>query len=95
MCGIVGLWYKDSARHVAEADLRAMCARILHRGPDDEGVLVDGHFGMGMRRLSIIDLAGGHQPIFNEDGTVATKGLAPQGFSLQRRGVKSRHGGCS
>ena len=72
MCGIVGLWYKDPERRVAESDLRAMCARIVHRGPDDEGVLVDGNFGMGMRRLSIIDIAGGHQPIFNEDRSIAT-----------------------
>ena len=44
-----------------------MCEAIRHRGPDDEGVYVDGPVGLGMRRLSIIDLAGGRQPIFNED----------------------------
>src|SRR6185436_12994900 len=43
---------------------------IVHRGPDDEGIYVDGPVGLGMRRLSIIDIAGGHQPISNEDGTV-------------------------
>jgi len=43
---------------------------MLHRGPDDEGYLINGSMGMGMRRLSIIDLAGGHQPIGNEDGSV-------------------------
>jgi asparagine synthase (glutamine-hydrolysing) len=47
-----------------------MCAQIRHRGPDDEGVYVDGQCAIGMRRLSIIDLAGGHQPISNEDGSV-------------------------
>lgn len=47
-----------------------MCAQIRHRGPDDEGVYVDGGCGIGMRRLSIIDLSTGHQPISNEDGTV-------------------------
>jgi asparagine synthase (glutamine-hydrolysing) len=47
-----------------------MCAAIAHRGPDDEGVHVDGNFGMGMRRLAIIDLESGHQPIFNEDQSV-------------------------
>ena len=72
MCGIVGLYYKDHARVVSEALIKGMCDRIVHRGPDDEGRLVDGCFGMGMRRLSIIDLEGGHQPIFNEDRTVAT-----------------------
>ncbi len=47
-----------------------MCRAIVHRGPDDQGVMIDGPLGLGMRRLSIIDLGGGHQPIFNEDGTV-------------------------
>ena len=47
--------------------IRQMCDAIRHRGPDDEGVHIDGPVGVGMRRLSIIDLAGGHQPIFNED----------------------------
>jgi asparagine synthase (glutamine-hydrolysing) len=47
-----------------------MCQTLFHRGPDDEGIHVEGPVGIGMRRLSIIDLAGGHQPISNEDGTV-------------------------
>ncbi len=47
-----------------------MCAQIRHRGPDDEGFHVDGECAIGMRRLSIIDLAGGHQPISNEDASV-------------------------
>jgi len=50
--------------------IRQMCDAIRHRGPDDEGVHIDGPVGVGMRRLSIIDLAGGHQPIFNEDRSV-------------------------
>jgi asparagine synthase (glutamine-hydrolysing) len=48
-----------------------MCDAMVHRGPDDAGYLVEDSVALGMRRLSIIDLAGGHQPIFNEDGTVA------------------------
>jgi asparagine synthase (glutamine-hydrolysing) len=44
-----------------------MCDRIIHRGPDDEGILVQDGAGLGMRRLSVIDLSGGHQPVFNED----------------------------
>jgi asparagine synthase (glutamine-hydrolysing) len=48
-----------------------MCRTIVHRGPDDEGICVDGRVGLGMRRLSIIDVAGGHQPIYNEDSSVA------------------------
>src|SRR5690348_9046315 len=47
-----------------------MCDAIVHRGPDDEGVYLNGGVALGMRRLSIIDLAGGHQPIHNEDCTV-------------------------
>ena len=49
---------------------RRMCDAIRHRGPDDWGTFVEGGVGLGMRRLSIIDLAGGHQPITNEDGSV-------------------------
>jgi asparagine synthase (glutamine-hydrolysing) len=48
-----------------------MCQTIVHRGPDDEGLYAKGAVGLGMRRLSIIDLAGGHQPIHNEDGTIS------------------------
>ncbi len=44
---------------------------MTHRGPDDEGELVDGPGYLGFRRLSIVDLEGGHQPMFNEDGTIA------------------------
>ena len=47
-----------------------MCAAIVHRGPDDEGVYLGDGVALGMRRLSIIDLEGGHQPISNEDQTV-------------------------
>jgi len=47
-----------------------MCRTIVHRGPDDEGVFIRARAGLGVRRLSIIDLAGGHQPLGNEDGTV-------------------------
>jgi asparagine synthase (glutamine-hydrolysing) len=47
-----------------------MCQTIVHRGPDDEGIYARGPVGLGMRRLSIIDLAGGKQPIHNEDGSV-------------------------
>ena len=67
MCGIVGIVHQDPAQPVSPAVIRQMCNAIRHRGPDDEGVHVDGPVGVGMRRLSIIDLAGGHQPIFNED----------------------------
>src|SRR5262245_11004631 len=70
MCGIAGKLNKDSNKQVDSGTVRAMCQSIVHRGPDDEGIHVDGPVGLGMRRLSIIDLAGGHQPLSNEDGTV-------------------------
>jgi asparagine synthase (glutamine-hydrolysing) len=68
MCGIVGLWLRD--REVTSVDVNAMNSQIVHRGPDEDGVLVDGNVGLGMRRLSIIDLDGGHQPISNETGRI-------------------------
>jgi asparagine synthase (glutamine-hydrolysing) len=71
MCGIVGLLHHDRARAVDRAVVSRMCDAIRHRGPDDEGIHAAGAVGLGMRRLSIIDLAGGHQPVFNEDGSVA------------------------
>jgi asparagine synthase (glutamine-hydrolysing) len=52
---------------VDAAEVRRMCQTIVHRGPDDEGIYANGPAGLGMRRLSIIDLAGGRQPIHNED----------------------------
>jgi asparagine synthase (glutamine-hydrolysing) len=69
MCGIVGIVHRDPARPVAPETIRTMCRALAHRGPDDEGTFVAGSVGLGMRRLSIIDLAGGRQPISNEDGT--------------------------
>ncbi|WP_422514141.1 asparagine synthase (glutamine-hydrolyzing) [Sphingomonas sp. 3-13AW] len=66
MCGIAGLW-KPGGTSLAEL-VREQCATIRHRGPDDQGVFEDGDFAFGMRRLAIIDLAGGHQPIFSGDG---------------------------
>jgi len=65
MCGIVGVHYFDRSRVVSEAELEAMNATIVHRGPDDAGTATFGHSGIGMRRLSIIDLGGGHQPIYS------------------------------
>lgn len=70
MCGITGFVNADLARPADGAVVRRMCDVIRHRGPDDEGYLVEGPVALGMRRLSIIDLAGGKQPISNEDGSV-------------------------
>jgi asparagine synthase (glutamine-hydrolysing) len=67
MCGIAG-WYRRGGRPVPQSALVAACDRLRHRGPDDAGYLDDGDFGFGMRRLSIIDVEGGHQPILSPDG---------------------------
>jgi asparagine synthase (glutamine-hydrolysing) len=69
MCGITGVMhFRDGAR-VEPETLRRMCAAMAHRGPDDDGIYTDGSVGIGMRRLSIVDLTTGHQPLSNEDGT--------------------------
>jgi asparagine synthase (glutamine-hydrolysing) len=70
MCGIAGIMKFRSGVRAETTVLRQMCAAMVHRGPDDEGVYVDGPVGIAMRRLSIVDLATGHQPLSNEDGTV-------------------------
>jgi len=75
MCGIAGFVESDSTTSPLLEDERAhlihrMCDVIRHRGPDDEGVFVDRGVAIGMRRLSIIDLSTGHQPIHNEDRTI-------------------------
>ena len=69
MCGITGVMQFGGAR-VEPETLRRMCAAMVHRGPDDEGIYTSGPVGIGMRRLSIVDLATGHQPLSNEDGTI-------------------------
>src|SRR5687768_12947573 len=69
MCGIAGIVRWNGAP-VAEEEIRGMCGAIVHRGPDEEGVYIGEGVAIGMRRLSIIDLEGGHQPMSNEDGTI-------------------------
>jgi asparagine synthase (glutamine-hydrolysing) len=69
VCGIYGIFQLDGAP-ADPAPMSAMGRIIVHRGPDDEGHYVDGSCAIGMRRLSIIDLAGGHQPLSNSDGTL-------------------------
>jgi asparagine synthase (glutamine-hydrolysing) len=71
MCGVCGVYHYGTGQPADEGLLRRMAASLLHRGPDDDGFHVDGPVGLGMRRLSIIDIEGGAQPIWNEDGTVA------------------------
>src|SRR2546427_2006161 len=69
MCGIAGILSLDG-RPVTAEELSSMCAVMVHRGPDDEGAYLGPGVGLAMRRLSIIDLATGHQPVHNEDGSV-------------------------
>ncbi len=71
MCGIAGLVSFDPTPRPTQQQLLAMCDAMQHRGPDDCGTHLDGAVGIAMRRLSIIDLGGGRQPIFNEDRSVA------------------------
>ncbi len=71
MCGIAGVVYSDPRHPVDRALVRAMTRTLAHRGPDAEGYLFDRGVGLGHRRLSIIDLSTGDQPIFNEDGSRA------------------------
>ena len=68
MCGIAGFFW--TGQQADPGRVQRMCDRIRHRGPDDQGVHTDGGCGIGMRRLSIIDLTTGHQPMSNEDRSV-------------------------
>lgn len=70
MCGICGVFNFDRRRQVQRSWLANMNRQIAHRGPDDEGFFVSENVGLAMRRLSIIDLKTGHQPLSNEDGTI-------------------------
>jgi len=70
MCGICGLVSLDGATTPDPAALAAMNETLVHRGPDSDGSMIDGPCGLAMRRLSIIDLAGGDKPIGNEDGRI-------------------------
>src|SRR5215467_8590726 len=71
MCGIAGTLSLDPRAEIAPREVvERMCAVIRHRGPDDQGVHYEQRVGLGVRRLSIIDLVTGHMPIHNEDHSV-------------------------
>ena len=70
MCGICGIFYNDRSRRVERETLAEMNRQIVHRGPDDDGFFVEGNVGLAMRRLSIIDIKTGHQPISNESNDI-------------------------
>ncbi len=70
MCGICGIVNGENARPVAKNLVKKMCRTLIHRGPDDEGFYFNGNVALGSRRLSIIDLETGKQPIHNEDESI-------------------------
>lgn len=70
MCGICGYINYDLSNKADPTIIKGMSAALVHRGPDDEGMYINNNVGLGHRRLSIIDVHGGHQPIFNEDKTI-------------------------
>ena len=92
MCGISG-WYRRTGQPVARSIIANQCDRLIHRGPDDFGLLVDRDFGFGMRRLSIIDLEGGHQPMTSPDGrySIVCNGEIVNHLEL-RRELGARYG---
>ena len=93
MCGICGIFETRDQPIVHRATLKAMADTLQHRGPDDEGFYCCGGIGLGFRRLAIIDLAGGHQPLSNEDETVwiAFNGEIYNFEELNRRYLSSGH----
>jgi len=70
MCGIAGIYHFDHKRKVDEGLILRMTNLLRHRGPDDEGTYINGNIGLGHRRLAIIDLTTGHQPMSNRNGTI-------------------------
>ncbi|MFA7404713.1 MAG: asparagine synthase (glutamine-hydrolyzing) [Pelobacteraceae bacterium] len=70
MCGIAGMFDRKSAGRVDQRELQAMADALTHRGPDDSGFHREQHLGLGFRRLAIVDLAGGNQPLYNEDRSI-------------------------
>lgn len=93
MCGIAGFVRAHGTRSGDDALLRAMCNAIQHRGPDEDGRRIIGSAALGMRRLSIIDVAGGQQPITNESGdvTVVFNGEIYNYHELRDRLLKAGH----
>lgn len=83
MCGIAG-WYRRLGRIVPDHMITAQCDAIRHRGPDDSGVFTDRDFGFGMRRLSILDVPGGHQPMSHDRYSIVFNGEIYNHSELRR-----------
>src|SRR6478609_5207665 len=93
MCGIVGFAGMRNTVSDREATLRAMCSAIVHRGPNEEGRFLAADVAMGMRRLSVMDVAMGKQPMGNEDGSVQLvfNGEIYNHRQIRRRLVENGH----
>lgn len=91
MCGICGIALREGL--VEKKRLQAMTDVLHHRGPDDGGIMVDHNVGLGHRRLSIVDLQGGHQPMTNEDGSIwiAYNGEIYNHEEIRKRLIGSGH----
>ena len=91
MCGIAGIYARPGANAPDEL-LLAMAGELRHRGPDGTGLYLDGRFGMANNRLAIVDLAGGDQPLSNEDGRywVMQNGEIYNYVELQARAAGAR-----
>ncbi|MFO7980084.1 MAG: asparagine synthase (glutamine-hydrolyzing) [Candidatus Aminicenantes bacterium] len=72
MCGICGIIQPENNKPIPRTYISSMCQTLVHRGPDDQGIHTEANVCLGVRRLSIIDLKTGHQPLSNEDGSVWT-----------------------
>ncbi|MFD2113530.1 asparagine synthase (glutamine-hydrolyzing) [Thiorhodococcus fuscus] len=70
MCGIAGIYQHAGLRGDAQAILKSMMAQIVHRGPDEEGLMIGDRVALGCRRLAIVDIEGGHQPMFADGGRI-------------------------
>lgn len=92
MCGICGI-YNFNHKPVLDEELKIMNSKMIHRGPDDSGFYINNNIGFAMRRLSIIDIEKGHQPIFNEDGNIAVvmNGEIYNYIELRNNLVSKRH----
>ena len=96
MCGIAGELRLALGERARADRVRAMCDVMVHRGPDDEGLLAHAEVALGMRRLSIVDVSGGRQPLGNEDGSVQVVcngeiyNSAPLRSALEARGHRFR-----
>src|ERR1700686_2119263 len=88
ICGVIGI----ERTELAETITRRMMEALRHRGPDEDGLLVVLSVALGMRRLSIIDLSGGRQPVFNEAGNVAVVFNGEIYNYQQLRGILEGHG---